>query len=503
MGTLRRSGTARAAGLRAAAGLVVAAAVLSNPNTPVVAAETTIAPPLSPEIPSDIDVQLRDSIEASAAPNWRIQVHRLFERHAWATMVALSWPVDADGAPRPDIGDAGPPRWSRWAEAFQVFKADGSPPDPWGAASRSVPDIGDIEPPRQNGTVIGFEAVPAGSSVPPIGSGDARVLHNLSSTGPLNVLDEVNQAFSSPVWDQNGNMVHYEILINEEQYAYIVENELYNVDGQIAFFRQESKLDFPRGRFGTDRKGAIELKLAWKVMDPERDDLGRYVTMPAYVPSGPGDPHWQPALMGLVGFHVAQKTESSPQWIWSTFEHVDNVEVDLLDTVTVNGEETPLLPSFNDPYCEWCPVNVVPTPDADGVSRTQVTRLVPIMATTRRLNAAMQAELAEHGSRLQYYELVGVQWPVFPELPPADPDDFPGAVTNKSGGEPFPTNLVNSVMETYSQKGNLPANRHQMAIAASDRLVFGTASCMGCHASAPSDDFSWIMIKAQPRRVQP
>lgn len=501
MDTLRRLGMANAAWLRA--GVVVAAVAPWNLHSPAVAAEPSITPPLSAEIPSDIDVQLRDGIEAAAAPNWRIQVHRLFERHAWATMVALSWPVDAEGAPLPGIGDEGPPRWSGWAEAFQVFKADGSPPDPWGAASRSVPDIGDIEPPRQNGTVIGFEAVPAGSSVPPIDSGDARVLHNLSSTGPLNVLDEVNQAFSSPVWDQNGNMVHYEILINEEQYDYIVENELYNVEGQIAFFRQESKLDFPRGRFGTDRKGAIELKLAWKVMDPERDDPGRYVTMPAYVPSGPDDPHWQPAIMGLVGFHIAQKTESSPQWIWSTFEHVDNVEVDLLDTVTVNGEETPLLPSFNDPYCEWCPVNVVPAPDENGVSRTQVTRLVPIMETTRRLNAAMQAELAEHGSQLQYYQLVGVQWPVFPELPPADPDDFPGAVTNKSGGEPFPTNLVNSVMETYSQKGNLPANQHQMAIAASDRLVFGTASCMGCHASAPSDDFSWIMIKAQPRRAQP
>src|SRR4029078_13734279 len=29
--------------------------------------------------------------------------------------------------------------------------------------------------------------------------------------------------------------------------------------------------------------------------------------------------------MGLVGFHIAQKTKEFPEWIWSTFEQVDNV----------------------------------------------------------------------------------------------------------------------------------------------------------------------------------
>src|SRR6202034_160551 len=29
--------------------------------------------------------------------------------------------------------------------------------------------------------------------------------------------------------------------------------------------------------------------------------------------------------VGLVGLHIVQKTKTRPQWIWSTFEQVDNV----------------------------------------------------------------------------------------------------------------------------------------------------------------------------------
>ena len=41
--------------------------------------------------------------------------------------------------------------------------------------------------------------------------------------------------------------------------------------------------------------------------------------------------------MGLVGLHIAHKTQHAPQWIWSTFEQVDNYK----------GPD----PSFNDPAC--------------------------------------------------------------------------------------------------------------------------------------------------------
>ncbi len=60
--------------------------------------------------------------------------------------------------------------------------------------------------------------------------------------------------------------------------------------------------------------------------------------------------------------------------------------------------------------------------------------------------------------------------------------------------------LANSVMETFSQVGNLPADKQPRSVSTNDNMVFGTGSCMGCHSSSPYD-FSWIMTKAQPKPV--
>lgn len=69
MGMLCRSTTAMAARLCRGAGPVVVAVAVSSTPCLVDAAELSITPPLSAEIPSDIDVRLRDSIEAAGAPN--------------------------------------------------------------------------------------------------------------------------------------------------------------------------------------------------------------------------------------------------------------------------------------------------------------------------------------------------------------------------------------------------------------------------------------------------
>ena len=37
------------------------------------------------------------------------------------------------------------------------------------------------------------------------------------------------------------------------------------------------------------------------------------------------------SAVGLVGMHVAHKTNTSTPWVWATFEHVDNLVVDKAD----------------------------------------------------------------------------------------------------------------------------------------------------------------------------
>ena len=478
-------------GLWATAAVVAVAAIVGAVSLPVTGEALPDAPvPLSSTIPSDVNPEIRARLLADGD---LVLAHRLFERQQWAAFVALNWPVDADGRPQPAIGDAGAPQWSTWTEGYQIFQPDGAAPDPWGAPTRSLPLVDRVQRPvLENG---------GGVQAPPVDSGDARILHNLSSIQRLSVADEVDQAFSFAVFDQNGNPAHYEMLVNEVEYRFIVDNELFHAGGLADYVRRNGKLTFPAGRFEDNRHGAIELKLAWRILDPATDDFSRYLTQPAYIPAAApgGGSAWTAVTVGLVGFHIAQKTETSPQWIWSTFEHVDNVAVDRLKPVkTADGRQVRLRPSFNDPDCEWCPVNVGAPVGADGKRRTQVARLSPIPKETQALNARMQASLADAGSVLRFYEMVGTQWPTDPAAAPESGAAFPGAVANMAGGKPLPVYLANAVMETFSQVGNAPANLQQRATSTSDRLVFGNGSCMGCHFSSPYD-FSWIMTKAQPR----
>jgi len=493
--TKRRHALFGAAGLLAAgligAGLISAADEASaqkqrfDPNRAV---------RLSPTMPADVDPAIRADLLKRGEI---LLAHRLFERQQWAAFIALNWPMDAKGRPRQRLGERGQPQWTGWIETYQVFKPDGSAPDPWGGATRSLPLADSVQLPVADTTDA--------ARLPAVSNRNARVLHNRSSTRKLNVADEVNQAFSFAIWDQNGSPVHYESLINRVQYDFIVKNGLYEAGGLAAYLAKVGKLKLPAGRFADNRLGAVELKLAWRVLDPAKDDFNRYLTQPAYVAAaGAGAPRWTPVTVGLVGFHIAQKTETAPQWIWSTFEHVDNVAVDRLARIrTADGSRRALRPSFNDPDCEWCPVNVPIQAGADGKRRTQITRMVPISRETAALNARMRDSLAKAGSKLQYYEMVGTQWPVDPASPPETGAAFPGAVANMSGGKPLPTYLANTVMETFAQVGNAPANEQPRSVSTSTRPVFGTGSCMGCHASSPYD-FSWIMTKAQPKpRAKP
>ncbi len=444
---------------------------------------------MSPVIPADVDPAIRNRLLADGD---LLLAHRLFERQQWTAFIALNWPIGADDKPLANVGDKGDPYWSSWIEIYQVFKPGGAEPDPWGARTRSLPHADLVQKPLPG------DVAPAG--YPALDSGDARVLHNLSSTlQRADVARESDQAFSFTVYDQYGKPAYYESLINKVEYDLIVDNGLYHAGGLATYIAENGPLTFPSGKFDGNQYGAIELKVAWRVLDPAKDDFSRYLTQPAYLPSGDNPPVWEPVTVGMVGFHIAQKTETSPQWIWSTFEHVDNVNVNRLKEITTqDGSKRRLQASFNDADCEWCPVNVPVEPDEYGVRRTQVTRLVEIPRETADLNAMVRAQLAKAGSPLRYYEMIGVQWPTQPDAPKQVGAAFPGAVVNLSGGVPLMKYLANSVMETFSQTGNAPANRQQRSVSTSERMVFGTGSCIGCHSSSPYD-FSWIITKAEPK----
>ncbi len=307
------------------------------------------------------------------------------------------------------------------------------------------------------------------------------------------------------------------------------------IAGQQAFAKTHWAVDLPSGVDTEDASGAFEIKLAWKILAPGADDPDRYVTEEALIPtSAGGAPPPTPVKVGLVGMHIAHKSVSSKQWIWSTFEQVDNLDV---DTVAHPN----LKPSFFDPNCAICVPNQQPA--KTGVNswatnpKTQIVRSIPIPADKQALNSQAEAALMKAGSPLQFYQLIDTQWPTDPSAPPTPWNaGLPDAVNNKSGGNPTPVFLTNVTMETYFQGPTTTACQAEelatgmvcppasWASAATPNNksttvdmtpIFGTESCMGCHSSAsfhgaqpivPSGvntlqltgDFSWLFAqKAQ------
>ncbi len=472
----RHTGTARRfwAAPLAALALVVTAGSATGQSTP--AFDPNFPPQLSPVIPSDINPAL---VGALMQHGDVAEAQRVFDIFSWQQFLAINWPTNAEGAAAPALTDTGfgPPAWVRWHESFEIFREDGQPPEVRLAAAQRLT--------RQ--AVTARHGVPFGPAAP--NDRTVRILSIVSPTAPITVLDETSQAFSHPLWDQHGNLAHYEILMNDTEAHYIIQNQLFNLDGQIAFAQTNNAVNMPSGVFNDPNQvGAIEIKLAWRIIDEAAGDIpSRYFTADAIVlnPDGQG---WRQVRVGLVGMHISHKTSTSPQWVWATFEQVDNVQVNSLETVEVGGQHRHLHPSFNDPDCEPCVVNTYPpTRDpATGQLRTQVTRVVPIPPATQQLNRQVQEMLRGMGSVWQYYELVNTQWPTDPSAPPTTPGPgtAPESIENKTGGNPTPVYLVNSIMETYFQLGNQPAGRLEQGMPDVPEQAFGTESCMGCHYSA-------------------
>src|SRR6185503_9376083 len=97
--------------------------------------------------------------------------------------------------------------------------------------------------------------------------------------------------------------------------------------GQAAY---TSPISFPVGPSSYGPTGSIELKAAWKILTPAEQAGGTFYTTQAIVynddanPPSPS-PGQNPVTLGLVALHIIHKTKLQPHWLWSTFEHMNNV----------------------------------------------------------------------------------------------------------------------------------------------------------------------------------
>jgi hypothetical protein len=339
--------------------------------------------------------------------------------------------------------------------------------------------------------------------------------------------ESFNQPFKTgPLIDQHNNYAIFDILMNKAMFDYIVEHRLYSRAGQSSVANAGLRIDFPVGQHdkgGGGDPGAIMLKVSWKILAPE-DDKSKFHHVEALVamPSAPGEESDPPCLrrtLGLAGLHIVHKTAGRPQWIWTSFEHVDNVpEQRAVDAHNADPAAHKLNSSYNfyDPSCgvDKCPVNETPprpwdpeaadqlqfrrAPDGKVLFNSQITRVVPLTQATIDMNTKFQSILG--GSVWKNYMLISTQWP---SAFPCTADLALGAPPPRTDFEkqpdmncaPAPTYLANSTLETYSQ-GQIP---------------LASSSCMACHGNATSyqrprwrddisfnqSDFTFMLEKAR------
>jgi hypothetical protein len=478
--------------------------ISANADTPYQPSAVFCANPniktLCPVIPSNIgnDPPLHRGDYGGVLPQQPTAVNDVqspFDNYSWQLFIALNWPA----GPLPHsvrqalTGDLAPRTWETWNRVSQVFGP--------------APGLADCGP-----TPLGLERFDIGSDTygRPVGENE----------------EYIQAATGDPVIDVDGNWTIYERRVGRVEVAFLKapyghkEWTLRTRPGQaslVANYKPTAPAPtvvFPVSSDQTaGANGAMEIKAAWRILDPAKhaENIQRYYVRQAFLTVAPdlvrnadGTPGGKICAkvdLGLVAMHILQKNARigglQPQWIWSTFEHVDNAPLAKAPCDPANPDQCPLdiqtdgkyacpaaippsganysyfnvncpecltnqppITSADKPHFAWNPTQpyarayMTPTPGGARFG-TQVSRCWSIYGLTESLNEQWRMELSHVGSVFANYMLVGSQW---------------GFIT--VGLKPvqgfLPKYIANTLIETYLQR-------------TPDQ---GISSCMACHIQA-------------------
>jgi hypothetical protein len=454
--------------------------------------------PLCPVIPGNIGPD--PSLDHTVAYNGIVGAHPTsaandvqspFDNLSWETFVALNWTLGKERQSAKDgLQATGRRVWEGWPRVADVFG---------------------------NGPVRAQCNVPPGLAV-------FQIASNGKGQPVAQNEEYIQAATGDPAIDVSGNWTIYERRLNDVEIAYLkapqgkVSWNLTTAAGQRQLVKDGGTVSFPSLGIPGPQTGAIEIKAAWRVLDPAQRSKNQqsYYLVPAMLTVAPDlvtqPPGKAPAPicaqvdLGLVAMHIIQKNPDTqnalkPEWFWSTFEHVDNAPLATQACDLTSPADCPLLGQLACPVpanvggytyfnraCPDCQTNQPPTPSESGTQfawnpiqpfakgyltttksggqtvtvGTQISRCWKIYSLTDDLNTQWRGQLRLVGSVFQNYMLVGTQWGASITSTP-DP---------KVPTDGVPSFLSNTVVETYLQTLSDPQN------------PFATGSCVSCHRSA-------------------
>jgi hypothetical protein len=378
--------------------------------------------------------------------------------YSWRSFLATSWPAREGQRGVADkksgLSDTAKPRvWETYKETFEVFQP--SRPD-WSIADQHWDDPVPL-PEACRKLVADLDT-----------GAPAKVLRMITKTRSHQILNETHQAMGNQfniLIDQDGKLIRYEVRFNRDEFEYLKENGFADTGSYSFAGPKQGDVFFPTQVTGFTGKGSIEVKAAWRELcapdaegrcSEEEEALAKkyyHQTVLIYTPESTAGPATcRVSRAGLVGFHLIRKTYRAPQWVWATFEHLENVppvEADpkagtgkyllqggcedktppaaycsLMRPGAIPGSKLAALrvppPAGTDANC--CPnsqliINAHPgkagtegrlKPSSPGepLTKNQVSRLIPVRPTA--MNARFQAALPPPWSN---YFLVNAQWP--------------------------------------------------------------------------------------------
>lgn len=401
-----------------------------------------------------------------------------FDIFSWKTFIALNWPATENGNPDSSLCFGQHSRtttvWQNWMPSTKIFVPAGQKPAPW--------KTGKYSPVRyySNSTAATENATKPGN-IHPLNSGDSSILRIAKADSSFTMFDADNY----PVVDKNHMYTLFENFYNKQAYDYIVQGKLYSKAGQQQFAKSWpsntkgitykinndtvnieknfQRAYFPVGNVKDSSKsigeatysfvrneGAIIIKSAWIVLT-DSSEYKNYFTRTINIKG-----RNRPVTLGLVGMHIIHKVAEVTQWVWSSFEHVDNAP--LIDPKTGKAILEPGIDYlyFNEQDEDTSHYNKhtdsIYQPHPFSRKPSQVVKLYPSLKSTDSINALFHNAIARDNknSVWLHYQLVGTQWSFNPVL-------------FTPGYDYKPALLGNAILETYIQK---------------------TSSCMGCHAAA-------------------
>jgi hypothetical protein len=213
------------------------------------------------------------------------------ETMAWNWFVCLNQPAAA-GSPNRE--------WESMKPSDQVYLPNGAKPAPYGTP---------VPPPN---AVL--------TQAKSLGMDPSRTFHNLKATQQVDGL--ILQMGGAVPATEKGKPVRFQLLMGQGTFDYIVQKQVYNMNGQAAL---TSNLEFP--------SIAWELKSSWLWIGSDATykqtlaNDGYYIAQAYYLQDG----QYKVGYAALSGLHVVNKLNAN--WVWTTFENVNNSKYTVTNAV--------------------------------------------------------------------------------------------------------------------------------------------------------------------------